>query len=142
MVVSWPKFGRNWLKWRFQVLIQKTRETAIFRPSFTETVNKKKMGGFPLKPLRMLVTIFFSYISKHIHNLYTHKVWRNLKDTFRDRPTRPTRPIKLGASRLAVRVNTGPRRDIVVAQSTQMLALSKIKKRKNIPSKFFKKTCI
>ena len=43
------------------------------------------------------------------------------KKTFDDRPirptrpTRPTRPIKLGASRLAVRVFTGPRRDIVVA---------------------------
>ena len=31
-----------------------------------------------------------------------------------------TRPIKLGASRLAVRVITGPRRDIVVASSTSV----------------------
>ena len=34
----------------FKFLLQKTRETANFRPSFTETVHKKKkMGGFPLK---------------------------------------------------------------------------------------------
>ena len=34
----------------FKFLLQKTRETAIFGPSFTETFNKKKMRGFLLKP--------------------------------------------------------------------------------------------
>ena len=28
-------------------LLEKTRETVIFGPSFTETVKKKKKGGFP-----------------------------------------------------------------------------------------------
>jgi len=28
---------------------KKTLETAIYRPSFTETVSNKKKGGFPLK---------------------------------------------------------------------------------------------
>ena len=46
------------------------------------------------KPIRLLVTILISYTSRYILNLYTHKVWRNLKDTFRDRPTRPTRPTR------------------------------------------------
>ena len=39
----------------------------------------------------MLVTIFISYTSRHIHNLYTHKVWRKLKDTF-DYPVRNAVP--------------------------------------------------
>ena len=44
------------------------------------------------KPIRLLVTILISYTSRHIHRLYTHKVWRNLKDTF-DIPSHPsTRP--------------------------------------------------
>ena len=72
----------------------------------------------------MLVTIFISYTSMYIQVLNTHKVRRNLKDTFDYhptrpiRPTRPTRPIKLAPSALVVGVSTGPRRDIVVAQST------------------------
>ena len=43
------------------------------------------------KPIRILVTILISYISRYIHNLYTHKVWRNLKDTF-DIPSNPSNP--------------------------------------------------
>ena len=31
----------------FKFLLEKTRETVIFGPSFTETVKKKKKGGFP-----------------------------------------------------------------------------------------------
>ena len=31
----------------FKFLLQKTRETANFRSSFTETFHKKKMGDFP-----------------------------------------------------------------------------------------------
>ena len=38
------------------------------------------------------MTILIPYTSRHIHRLYTQKVWRNLKDTFDHRPTRPTRP--------------------------------------------------
>ena len=42
-----------------------------------------------LKPIRMLVTIFISYTSIYMQVLNTHKVGRNLKDTFDYRPTRP-----------------------------------------------------
>ena len=35
-----------------------------------------------LKPIRILVTIFISYISRYMHVLNAHKVWRILKDTF------------------------------------------------------------
>ena len=67
-----------------------------------------------LKPIRMLVTTFFSYISRYIPYLYTHKIWRKLKDTFVHRPTRPV-------------------------PSNQMLALSKIKKEKISYQTFSKK---
>ena len=40
----------------------------------------------------MLVTIFILYTSIYIQVLNAHKVRRNLKDTFRDRPIRPIRP--------------------------------------------------
>ena len=46
------------------------------------------------KPIRLLVTIFISYTSRYIHNLYIHKVWRKLKDTFV-----PPHPIKLALAR-------------------------------------------
>ena len=36
----------------------------------------------------------YKYIYIYIYVLYSHKVWRNLKDTFHDRPIRPTRPIR------------------------------------------------
>ena len=71
------------------------------------------------KPIRMLVTIFISYISRYIHNLYTYKVWRKLKVTFGDRqPVQPVQPVPSVPSNSplrgsAVRVNTGPRSDIV-----------------------------
>ena len=55
-----------------------------------------------------------TYISGYIHNLYTQKVWRKLKDTF-DTPSIHPPIRKLGASRLAVRAFTGLPRDIVVA---------------------------
>ena len=65
-----------------------------------------------LKPIRILVTIFISYISRYIHNLYTHKVWIKLKDTFDDRPIRP---IKLALRARLKACGAGPRRDIVGA---------------------------
>ena len=46
-----------------------------------------------LKPIRMSLTIFISCISRYIPYLYTHKVWRKLKDTFDYRPI-PSHPIK------------------------------------------------
>ena len=46
--------------------------------------------------------------------LNAHKVWRALKDIFDYRLT-PSNPIKLGASPLILRFNTGPLRDIVRA---------------------------
>ena len=33
----------------FKLLLQKTRETTIFGPSFTENWKEKKKWGFPLK---------------------------------------------------------------------------------------------
>ena len=42
-----------------------------------------------LKPIRMLVTIFITCISRYIPYLYTHKVWGKLKDTFDYCPIRP-----------------------------------------------------
>ena len=43
-----------------------------------------------LKPIRMSVTTFITNTSRYIHNLYIHKVWRKLKDTF-VYPPHPTR---------------------------------------------------
>ena len=56
---------------------------------------------------------YFVYINI-IHVIYSHKVWRTLKDAI---DYRPKCSIKLGTSRLAVSVSTGHLRDIVVALS-------------------------
>ena len=43
----------------FKFLLQKIRETPIFRPSFTETAKKKKNEGFPLKTRRFFTSCLF-----------------------------------------------------------------------------------
>ena len=66
-------------------IFKNSREYGNFENSVTQTPTWHEI----LKPIRMLVTIFISYISRYIHNLYTYKVWRKLKDKKDDRPTRP-----------------------------------------------------
>ena len=76
-----------------------------------------------LIPIGMFVTVLITYLCRYIHNLYAHKVWRKLKDTFDYLPTRsyPSHPIKLALrARPAFSLNrkafgAGPRRDIVGA---------------------------
>ena len=48
-IAKTPSFNETTIGFKFST--PRTRETAKFRPSFTETViQKKKMSGFPLKP--------------------------------------------------------------------------------------------
>ena len=51
-----------------------------------------------LIPIRVLVLFFIFVLSKYISYLYTHKIWRTLKDTFVHRPVRPV-PSNSRASR-------------------------------------------
>ena len=47
-IAKTPSFNETTIGFKFST--PRTRETAKFRPSFTETVIQKKMSGFPLKP--------------------------------------------------------------------------------------------
>ena len=55
-IAKTPSFNETTIGFKFST--PRTRETAKFRPSFTETVIKKKKSGFPLKPCHMDMTTF------------------------------------------------------------------------------------
>ena len=83
-VKTWPQI------WKPHIKI-KRKKNDTFRPKNRKVIYRLQIWKFsPLpptwhqifKPIRMLVTIFISCISRYIPYLYTYKVWRILKDTF------------------------------------------------------------
>ena len=87
-IAKTPSFNETTIGFKFST--PRTRETAKFRPSFTETVIQKKMSGFPLKPhllpktgqklvfLHKKKVIFFYETVKNC-DLWSTKLWNSKK---------------------------------------------------------------
>ena len=102
---------------------QKEKKSDMFRPKNRKVTYLLWFWPPPptwhqiLKFIRMFVTVLISYLCRFINNLYTHKVWRKLKDTFDYSPMRsdPIRYHQTRASRLSCKSCIGPRRVTVGA---------------------------
>ena len=87
----------------FQIFGPKSRRISGSKDVAFSSINANNFGNsvtqIPtwhqiLKPIRMLAATFILYTSIYIHVLYSHKVWRTLKDTFEHQILKPQLKIK------------------------------------------------